>query len=109
LALKTKTSEKFILSNLLPKCIFLFAEKSETGNFEALKNKMTQNTNSVLIFDGFDELLSNSTSVDNVIGKKGKLFEVIDMLYASDNSNTIVRTYTTAGTPILRINFSPSH
>ena len=66
------------------------------SSFEEVKENISKSKNSVLIFDGFDELRPESSIVDNVVWRKERLFEIIDMLEKEDNNNTIVITYRTA-------------
>ena len=75
-------------------------------SFEKLQTVISQSKNSVLIFDGFDELRPDSSSVDSVAWRKERLFEIIDMLDAVDNNNTIVITYRTADNANLKSEIS---
>ena len=81
---------------------------SETDSFSALKKCIDENKNSVLIFDGFDELLPGD-SVDGIAAcgkdwRQEKLFEIIKQLDRDDRGNTIVITYRTEDNPDLKTN-----
>ncbi|MCL2152017.1 MAG: DUF6273 domain-containing protein [Oscillospiraceae bacterium] len=75
-------------------------------SFKVLKETVTQSENTILIFDGFDELQPKSSTVDNVAWRKERLFEIIDMLYSSNYTNTIVITYRTTDNTNLKSDIS---
>jgi len=71
----------------------------KVDSFEALKDKISSHTDTVLIFDGFDELCppkSANVAIEKVyLWREKKLFEIIDMLSINDKNNAIVITYRT--------------